>query len=95
MDSVRNDEIWISNEMIPLLMDCGKLTFGPLKLPAAVRTIQLAKISMEESFMLTVCYKVQLVLVKAADVADENAAKSIVKLVVKVCKPLKNIIYFV
>lgn len=94
MDSLRNDDHWIRNDVIPSLVASGKITFGPAESPACIRTLEIYRIPMEESFMLTCCYKVTIVLVEASKAADENSTTIAVKLVVKVIFSLIFIIYF-
>lgn len=89
---MNSDEEWIRNELIPSLVASGKLSFGSAGLPASVRTVELSKISMEESFMLTVCFKAKIVLVELAQAENENAETAIARLVVKVSLQLYNVL---
>lgn len=86
MASKRDDEKLIKTNLIPSLVDSGKITFGPNGKPAVLRSVEAKRLSMEESFMLTACYKVT---VEIAESSDENAATSLTKLIVKV-----NLMFF-
>lgn len=82
---------WIENELIPSLVAEGKLTFGAAAHPAVVRNVDIARISIEESTMLTMCYRVKVQLSAAADGADaecKNIDTSLVNLIVKVIWPV-------
>lgn len=81
MSAQRDDLHWIRNDAVPSLLAKGQLTFGPDCKPAVLRRVEAKRLSMEESFMLTACYKVDVVL---AESADEGAATSVIKLVIKV-----------
>lgn len=74
----REDELWIKTELIPSLVADGKLDKGP---NAVLRSIQATRISMDETYMMTACYRVTIEL---AESANEKAETSLIKLVVKV-----------
>lgn len=77
MSSLRDDEHWIKEELIPSLVAKGKLGFGPDS--TILRSIETERVSVADTFMLTACYRVRI---KLAESSDSNA---IVRLVVKVC----------
>lgn len=81
MSSKRDDEHWIRTVAIPSLVENGKLTFKGNGRRAVLRSVEAKRLSMAESFMLTACYKANVVL---AESSGENADTWLIKLVVKV-----------
>lgn len=81
MRSQEKDLQWIRDELIPSLVSDGKLTFGPGAKSTALRNIEATRLSMEDSFMITSCYKIT---VQLAESTDEKASTTLKKLVVKV-----------
>lgn len=79
MSSSRDDIQWIRDELIPSLVSSGKLSVGSDANSTEVRSVEATRL--KGAFMLTCCYKVTVQLI---DTTNENAASSLIKLVVKV-----------
>lgn len=75
-----SNELWIKNELIPTILAEGKLSSKSLsdndQLPV-LKDVSVKCLTTSESFMLTLCYKVQVVL-------EENGNEYKLFLVVKV-----------
>lgn len=56
-DENRTNEEWIRTKLVPMLLDGGKLNDGQL-IATSVKSIEIARLSMAEAFMLTLCFKV-------------------------------------
>lgn len=78
---MRDDGHWIRHQLVPSLLADGKLAFGANPASVIVRSVEAVRVPMEESFMLTACYKVKIEL---AESSDDNAATSVIRLVAKV-----------
>lgn len=81
----RKNAEWIRNTLIPHLVDSGKISIGSSKLGEAIRNIDVTKISLEESTMLTDCYRVRVTLESEAENLKHTEMTSVASLVVKVC----------
>lgn len=81
MSSLQRELKWIREELIPSLVSDGKLKHGLNSKSTTLRSIEATRVSMEDSFMLSSCYKV---IVKLVESTDESAETSVIKLVVKV-----------
>lgn len=80
----RKNAEWIRNTLVPHLVENGKISIGSSKRGAAVRNIDVTKISLDESTMLTDCYRVQVTLEPKAEHLKQTELTSVVSLVVKV-----------
>lgn len=71
----RDDVHWIKTCLLPLLTDADKLWPNA---EARVKNVEINQLSLTESFMLTICYKIRVTL------STNGQDDKIVHLVVKV-----------
>ena len=75
------DISWIKNELIPELVNSRKLITTQNNSTAIIKSLSVNKLTSAESFMITNCYKINVILL---DSLDEAATTTEYKLVVKV-----------
>lgn len=81
MSSLRDDVHWIKHELVPLLLADRKHAFDLSGRAAVLCNVEAVRLSTEDGFMLSACYKVS---VELAESGNENAATSVIRLVAKV-----------
>lgn len=65
---------WIREYLVPTLVESGK--FGA---NAKMKSAEIARLSMAESFMLTICHKIKLTILDAEKQANERTYGIVVK----------------
>lgn len=81
---------WIKTKLIPSLVVEGRLKFSPNSKSTVLRSVNATRLSMDDSFMLTTCYRIS---VELAESNGPDADISLVKLVVKVEVLIKSIFF--
>lgn len=84
MESATNEN-WITCNLIPELVQSGKFALtsdeNPSKTDVVIKSCDINPLSAKDAFMLTICYKVRVVLESARGGKDDEAIGLVVKVI--------------